>query len=106
MRAVLLGRRRSSSSKRARAFGVFRPRRSRPARSASFSSGRSPAQTRARTATGSCDVINIRDWHIPDDNYDYERRRQAPTASGHVGVRAIDGLEGWLTQPAAAASGG
>jgi hypothetical protein len=42
-------------------------------------------------------VINIRDWHIPDDNYDSERRRYgAHCEAGTWGAGYVDGLEDWL----------
>ena len=42
-------------------------------------------------------VINIRDWHVPDDNYDFERRRYgAHCEAGTWGAGYADGLEGWL----------
>jgi hypothetical protein len=47
-------------------------------------------------------VINIRDWHVPDDNYDFERRRYgAHCEAGTWGAGYVDGLEKWL-DPAAA----
>ncbi|MGZ4440169.1 MAG: hypothetical protein ACXVZN_07360 [Gaiellaceae bacterium] len=46
---------------------------------------------------GVLDVINIRDWHVPDDNYDRERRTYgAHCEKGTWGAGYIDGLEPWL----------
>jgi hypothetical protein len=42
-------------------------------------------------------VINIRDWHVPDDNYDVERRSYGSHCeAGSWGAGYADGLEGWL----------
>src|SRR6266581_3282640 len=42
-------------------------------------------------------VINIRDWHTPDDSYDAERRTFGRHClAGSWGARYIDGLEEYL----------
>jgi hypothetical protein len=52
---------------------------------------------RGEDGRGVLHVINIRDWHVPDDNYDYERRRYGPHCErGTWGAGYIDGLERWL----------
>ncbi len=52
---------------------------------------------RGEDGRGVLHVINIRDWHVPDDNYDYERRRYgAHCEAGTWGAGYVDGLEGWL----------
>lgn len=52
---------------------------------------------RGEDGRGVLHVINIRDWHVPDDNYDAERRRYGSHCeAGSWGARYIDGLEGWL----------
>jgi hypothetical protein len=52
---------------------------------------------RSEDGHGVLHVINIRDWHIPDDNYDFERRRYgAHCEAGTWGAGYVDGLEGWL----------
>jgi len=52
---------------------------------------------RGEDGRGVLHVINIRDWHVPDDNYDDERRRYgAHCEAGTWGAGYIDGLEGWL----------
>ena len=52
---------------------------------------------RGEDGRGVLHVINIRDWHIPDDNYDSERRRYgAHCEAGTWGAGYVDGLEGWL----------
>jgi hypothetical protein len=52
---------------------------------------------RAQDGRGVLHVINIRDWHVPDDNYDFERRRYgAHCEAGTWGAGYVDGLEGWL----------
>ena len=52
---------------------------------------------RGEGGRGVLHVINIRDWHIPDDNYDSERRRYgAHCEAGTWGAGYVDGLEGWL----------
>jgi hypothetical protein len=48
-------------------------------------------------ARGVLHVINLRDWHVPDDNYDYERRRYgAHCEAGTWGAGYVDGFERWL----------
>src|SRR5262249_25015417 len=43
------------------------------------------------------DVINIRDWHVEDDNYDAERKRYgAHCERGTWGAAYIEGLEDYL----------
>jgi hypothetical protein len=52
---------------------------------------------RGEDGRGILHVINIRDWHVPDENYDVERRRYgAHCEAGSWGARYIDGLQGWL----------
>jgi hypothetical protein len=52
---------------------------------------------RGEDGRGVLHVINIRDWHVPDDNYDFERRRYgAHCEAGTWGAGYVDGLEGWL----------
>ena len=52
---------------------------------------------RGEDGLGVLDVINIRDWHVPDDNYDHERRRYgAHCEKGTWGAGYVDGLERWL----------
>jgi hypothetical protein len=52
---------------------------------------------RGKDGRGVLHVINIRDWHVPDDNYDAERRRYGTHCeAGSWGAGYIDGLEGWL----------
>jgi hypothetical protein len=52
---------------------------------------------RGEDGNGVLHVINIRDWHVPDDNYDFERRRYgAHCEAGSWGAGYIDGLERWL----------
>ena len=42
-------------------------------------------------------VINIRDWHEADENYDFERRRYgAHCEAGSWGAQYVDGLGRWL----------
>jgi hypothetical protein len=42
-------------------------------------------------------VINVRDWHVPGETYDAERRAYgAHCERGTWGVRYLEGLEGWL----------
>jgi hypothetical protein len=42
-------------------------------------------------------VINIRDWHVPGETYDAERRAYgAHCERGTWGVSYLEGLEGWL----------
>jgi hypothetical protein len=42
-------------------------------------------------------VINIRDWHVPGETYDAERRAYgAHCERGTWGVGYLEGLEGWL----------
>ena len=44
-------------------------------------------------------VINIRDWHVPDENYDFERRLYGTHCeAGTWGAGYIDGLEQWLAK--------
>ena len=97
VRAVLLGQPPVRARRRARAFVVSRPRRSPPGRSGCSSSRRSAAAGRGEDGRGVLHVINIRDWHVPDDNYDFERRRYgAHCEAGTWGAGYVDGLEGWL----------
>ena len=52
---------------------------------------------RGEDGHGVLHVINIRDWHVPDDNYDFERRKYgAHCEAGTWGAGYVDGLEGWL----------
>ena len=52
---------------------------------------------RGEDGRGVLHVINIRDWHVPGDNYDFERRRYgAHCEAGTWGAGYVDGLEGWL----------
>jgi len=52
---------------------------------------------RAEDGRGVLHVINIRDWHVPDDNYDEERRRYGTHCeAGSWGAGYVDGLETWL----------
>jgi hypothetical protein len=52
---------------------------------------------RGEDGLGVLDVINIRDWHVRDENYDGERRRYgAHCEKGTWGAGYVDGLEGWL----------
>src|SRR5580765_86039 len=49
-------------------------------------------------------VINIRDWHVPDQNYDFERRSYGTHCeAGTWGAGYIEGLGTWL-DPAAPAT--
>ena len=104
-----------------RAGGAARPRGGRvsasegirrfPAKAvAAGRSGCSSTQTigrrmRGEDGHGVLHVINIRDWHVPDDNYDFERRRYgAHCEAGTWGAGYVDGLERWL-DPAGSAAG-
>ncbi len=52
---------------------------------------------RGEGGRGVLHVINIRDWHVPDDNYDFERRSYgAHCEAGTWGAAYVNGLEGWL----------
>ena len=56
---------------------------------------RRPALRRQRD--GLLHVINIRDWHTPDDSYDAERRAFGRHClAGSWGARYVDGLEQYL----------
>jgi hypothetical protein len=62
---------------------------------------------RRRGEDGNCtlDVINIRDWHETDDNYDVERRLYgAHCQRGTWGAAYIDGLDRYLDPAGARAS--
>ena len=55
------------------------------------------SRMRGEESRGVLHVINIRDWHVPDDNYDFERRLYGTHCeSGTWGAGYIDGLERWL----------
>jgi hypothetical protein len=57
-------------------------------------------------ADGLLHVINIRDWHTPDDSYDAERRAFGRHClAGSWGARYIDGLEEYLDPQAAREDG-
>jgi hypothetical protein len=52
---------------------------------------------RGEDGKGVLHVINIRDWHVPDENYDFERRRYgAHCEEGSWGAAYVDGLKQWL----------
>ena len=52
---------------------------------------------RGEDGQGVLHVINIRDWHVPDENYDFERRRYgAHCEAGSWGAGYVDGLQEWL----------
>lgn len=62
---------------------------------------------RKRDEDGDCvlDVINIRDWHETDDNYDAERRLYGSHCErGSWGASYIEGLEGYFDPAGAPAS--
>ena len=55
------------------------------------------SRMRGEESRGVLHVINIRDWHEPDDNYDFERRRYGTHCeAGTWGAGYVDGLEEWL----------
>jgi len=55
------------------------------------------SRMRGEKSRGVLHVINIRDWHVPDENYDFERRRYgAHCEAGSWGAGYIDGLQRWL----------
>jgi hypothetical protein len=55
------------------------------------------SRMRGEASHGVLHVINIRDWHIPDDNYDFERRLYGTHCeAGTWGAGYVDGLEPWL----------
>src|SRR4051812_9429195 len=55
------------------------------------------SRMRGEQSRGVLHVINIRDWHVPDDNYDFERRLYGTHCeAGTWGAGYIDGLERWL----------
>jgi len=96
VRALLLGRRRFESKT---GEGVRRL----PARAVAagplglFLEQTIGRRRRGEDGRGVLHVINIRDWHVPDDNYDFERRRYgAHCEAGTWGAGYVDGLEGWL----------
>ncbi len=96
VRAVLLGRRRFE-------LGTGDSVRRLPAKAISagplglFLEQTIGRRRRAQDGRGVLHVINIRDWHVPDDNYDFERRRYgAHCEAGTWGAGYVDGLEGWL----------
>src|SRR6266536_3263324 len=96
VRAVLLGRRRFELDT---GDGVRRL----PAKAISaaplglFLEQTSGRRRRGQDGRGDLHVINIRDWHVPDDHYDFERRRYgAHCEAGTWGAGYVDGLEGWL----------
>ena len=96
VRSVLLGRRRFELK---RGEDVRRPS---PKAVAAGPLGLFLEQTvgrrrRGEDGRGVLHVINIRDWHVPDDNYDLERRRYgAHCEAGTWGAGYVDGLETWL----------
>jgi hypothetical protein len=48
-------------------------------------------------------VINVRDWHVPGEGYDFERRVYGTHCeAGTWGVRYLDGLERYLDPTGAA----
>jgi hypothetical protein len=52
---------------------------------------------RGEDGRGCLHVINIRDWHLPDENYDLERRTYgAHCEAGTWGADYVEGLKGWL----------
>src|SRR5262249_24576643 len=51
---------------------------------------------RGEDGRGVLHVINIRDWHVPDENYDFERRRYgAHCEAGGGGAGYVEGLQEW-----------
>jgi hypothetical protein len=55
------------------------------------------SRMRGEESRGVLHVINIRDWHEPDDNYDFERRRYGTHCeAGTWGSGYVDGLKQWL----------
>jgi hypothetical protein len=63
------------------------------------------SRRRGGDGAGTLDVINIRDWHIPDDAYDAERRRYgAHCESGGWGAAYLDGLRDYLDPGGSSAS--
>jgi hypothetical protein len=55
------------------------------------------SRMRGEESRGVLHVINIRDWHVPDDNYDFERRLYGTHCeAGTWGAGYVDGLERWL----------
>jgi hypothetical protein len=55
------------------------------------------SRMRGEKSRGVLHVINIRDWHVPDENYDFERRSYGTHCeSGTWGAGYIDGLHRWL----------
>jgi hypothetical protein len=60
---------------------------------------------RNQDGAGVLDVINIRDWHESDDNYDAERRLYGPHCErGSWGAKYVEGLESYLDPAGAPAS--
>src|SRR5262245_19353038 len=52
---------------------------------------------RGEESRGVLHVINVRDWHLPDSNYDFERRLYGSHCeAGSWGAGYIDGVERWL----------
>jgi hypothetical protein len=55
------------------------------------------SRIRGEEGRGVLHVINVRDWHVPDSNYDFERRLYGSHCeAGSWGAGYIDGLERWL----------
>jgi hypothetical protein len=55
------------------------------------------SRLRGEASRGVLHLINVRDWHVPDDNYDFERRLYGTHCeAGTWGAGYVDGLERWL----------